>query len=137
MTVFNPDERVTMIKEYFYPEDEEKWEAYVDMQESDRDYLNEFKDENLLTFDSQGVDVIKNRSEGSLILAPRNSSINTDDAMDFRSEVLTYFQEKDDMLYFKTKIAHMADLRYEQDHNEYKDNGVYQDVKIDNNYLTR
>ena len=72
------------------------------MPDSDRDFLNEFTDRNLRTFDSQGVDVIKNRSEGSLILAPRNSSINTDDAMDFNAEVLTYFQEKDDMLYFNT-----------------------------------
>ena len=60
MTVFNESERVMMIKEYFFTEEPDKWDKYVDVYNDEvGDYLH-FTDRNLKTTHSSEIKELKN-----------------------------------------------------------------------------
>ena len=69
--IFNPGERILMIKEFFYAEDQELWQDYVNIDERARMELEVFGPENL---ESTRSDELKNCSTKSLVLAPFNST---------------------------------------------------------------
>eukprot|EP00353_Schmidingerella_taraikaensis_P000089 CAMPEP_0185595752 /NCGR_PEP_ID=MMETSP0434-20130131/79394_1 /TAXON_ID=626734 ORGANISM="Favella taraikaensis, Strain Fe Narragansett Bay" /NCGR_SAMPLE_ID=MMETSP0434 /ASSEMBLY_ACC=CAM_ASM_000379 /LENGTH=102 /DNA_ID=CAMNT_0028223957 /DNA_START=238 /DNA_END=546 /DNA_ORIENTATION=- len=102
-----------MIKEYFYAEDPKKWEEFVEIDESEEKRLVHFTEKNLITQDSREEPDLKNISEGSLILAPNNSSLGSDDLENFEFEnFLQLFEPKYEMISYKTQ-ARDADLKYE------------------------
>lgn len=113
-----------MIKEFFFTEDPEKWDCFVQMQKDELyEYLG-YTNSNLKTIDSTNQADFKNVSEGSIILAPNNSSQDEDRTLfmdlppDIREEL------KHEQIGFSAQ-ALRADVDYEREHNQHCDNGVY------------
>lgn len=116
-----------MIKEYFFTENPEKWEDFIEVHKDELEDLIRFSTSYLKTQESGQIVELKNVSSCSAILAPNNSSQDSD--RDWRMDLPPDIKEayKYEEIKF-TPLARRADIKYEQDHNVNVDKGVYTDV---------
>jgi len=116
-----------MIKEFFFTENPDKWESFVEVHpDMLEDYLR-FTTSNLITEDSAALKDLKNASSGSQILAPNNSSVDSEQDMYFFLPADVVKVDKLKEIEF-SRQACRADIEYEMNHNQNVDKGVYTDA---------
>ena len=133
ITVFNESERASMIKEFFFSENPDRWHEFIEVPDKECKDLLRFSDGFLRTQESAKFE--KNDSEGSTILAPQNSLLKEDEmnkpfklekghTTQLTSNSKELINSSDVYLRLK-KMARQADQKYELEHNDNVDNGVY------------
>jgi len=72
-------------------------------------------------------DGLKNESSSSIILAPNNTGLDSEELELEIAKETQDLKQKAEEIYFK-KRARKADIKYERDHNRNVDKGVYTDI---------